>query len=157
MSAAEHTVRAMQRTDVPILHEIAKANMPFPWSRAVFEGCFRPDYHGWLACDGSAGFANQISGFLIVLAQLDECQILNVCIKSSARRQGLASAMLDEAVAFVKSRGMRKVFLEVRESNQAAIALYSRYGFDTVGRRRRYYKTETGTEDALVMRMNLAG
>ena len=153
MSLAPVSIRSMKKADVHLLHEIARANMPYAWSKRVFMSCFREDYHGWLVSQGNHGLANEVMGFAIVLAQLDECQLLNVCVKSSARRQGLASLLLDEVASFSKDNAFSKVFLEVRHSNEEAIALYRHYGFEQVGRRRRYYKKDDEREDALLFRL----
>ena len=69
------------------------------------------------------------------------------------QHQGLGKRLLVEAVSAARERGCKEMFLEVRESNAAAIALYSGEGFTAVGRRVRYYARPI--EDAVVMRAAL--
>ena len=74
-------------------------------------------------------------------------EIVVVATAPSARRRGIATALLR---AFWEDVSPTETFLEVRESNDAAIALYRRFGFEPVGRRRRFYHDPA--EDAVVMR-----
>jgi ribosomal-protein-alanine N-acetyltransferase len=87
----------------------------------------------------------------------DEAELLNIGEAQVWQRKGrgraMLSAMLDEAHA----RNMRRVFLEVRHSNLAAIALYRSAGFAEIGIRRDYYRNADGGEDALVMARELTG
>ncbi len=64
--------------------------------------------------------------------------------------------LLRALVRLALERGARRVFLEVRPSNAAAVALYHSEGFNEIGRRPRYYPAQNGREDALVMAMELA-
>ena len=73
---------------------------------------------------------------------------MNVAIDPDHRRQGIASALLDELLAEIDDPAARYT-LEVRQSNLGAIRLYERYGFRSAGRRRRYY--QDNGEDALIM------
>jgi ribosomal-protein-alanine N-acetyltransferase len=78
--------------------------------------------------------------------------VLTLAVAPSARRQGVATALIDAVKGMVSQRGCRSLFLEVATGNIAALALYRRAGFAEVGRRRRYYSDGS---DALVMRVNL--
>ena len=149
------SLRAMQSSDASLLYELAKANMPYPWSRRVFADCLRDDYYGWVVMQGDHGLANEVAGFSVVLVQVGECQLLNICVKSSVRRQGFATVLLDQAVAFAREKKCRKLILEVRESNAEAIALYQRYGFSQVGKRKQYYPAENGRENAVLFALRL--
>jgi ribosomal-protein-alanine N-acetyltransferase len=84
-----------------------------------------------------------------------EAHVLNLCIASAWRRQGIARNLLVALLVHARDRGVRDAFLEVRRSNRAAIALYRRLGFECVGTRRGYYQAEDGREDALVYRLEL--
>ncbi|MDO4242506.1 MAG: ribosomal protein S18-alanine N-acetyltransferase [Actinomyces sp.] len=83
-----------------------------------------------------------------------DADLLSIATVPAARRQGIASAMLAELVSTARAAGCRAVLLEVRESNQAARTLYARYGFESIGTRRRYYLAPV--EDAVVMRLALS-
>jgi ribosomal-protein-alanine N-acetyltransferase len=75
-------------------------------------------------------------------------------VAPSARRRGIARALLERIMAEVMEAGVRALYLEVRESNSAARALYRTLGFEQVGQRRGYYQHPS--EDALVLRRDLA-
>jgi ribosomal-protein-alanine N-acetyltransferase len=100
-----------------------------------------------LAMPGAFGFlsldlaAASPTGFLVALDLGAECEILALGVKASARRRGLARALLDRLLA---AAGRRPVLLEVAEDNVAALALYRAAGFDVVGRRPAYYRRASG-------------
>ena len=91
----------------------------------------------------------ELLSYCTVVTVLDEAQIINVATASSCLRRGLARATLDFVIDECKKRDIVSVSLEVRESNEAAIALYSGLGFTVAGKRRDFYKNPR--ENALVM------
>lgn len=82
-------------------------------------------------------------------AILEEAHITILAIEPNFHHQGLGQALLYALLASAHQRGLERATLEVRASNQAALSLYSKFGFQVAGRRRRYYQ-DTG-EDALVL------
>lgn len=78
-----------------------------------------------------------------------EMEVYNIAVHAGFRRQGLASRLLASALPLAYDAGIERVFLEVRERNTPAIALYRSFGFEECGRRKAYY-ADSG-EDALVM------
>ena len=105
-----------------------------------------------LALPGVFGFLDPRGGMLIARAAADEAEILTLAVEPRARRQGVARALVNKALAEAHGRGARMVLLEVSVSNAAARALYRRAGFVEVGRRPRYY---TDGSDALILRVDL--
>jgi ribosomal-protein-alanine N-acetyltransferase len=95
----------------------------------------------------------QAVAFLLAWSVADELHLLDMASHPEARRQGHARRLLAELVNHAQRHHQRLVLLEVRRSNQAAIALYESAGFETTGVRRGYY-SDTG-EDALEMRITL--
>jgi len=89
-------------------------------------------------------------GYVLARQAADEAEILNLGVAPAARRRGIGRALVREGLAALAARGAEQVFLEVRESNAAARALYAEFGFAEVGRRRGYYRRPT--EDAIVLR-----
>lgn len=89
---------------------------------------------------------------------IDEASLLNITVSSDHRQRGIARALVDRSVTELTLRGVRRLHLEVRESNVAAIALYRSRGFEVLGRRAAYYAAAPGEtrEDALVMRRDVA-
>ena len=72
------------------------------------------------------------------------------------QRQGLGGTLLGHAIRLAREAGSGEMFLEVRPSNPAGVGLYQRNGFEVVGRRPDYYRSDDGREDAIVMRRALA-
>ena len=79
----------------------------------------------------------------------DEAHITNVAIAPAYRGQGVGSQMMEEIIRVVKEQGITSMTLEVRPSNTAALALYAKFGFKSVGRRPHYY--QDNGEDAEIM------
>lgn len=98
-----------------------------------------------IAMDGPAP-----AGFLHLRIADDEAEVVMIATHPSAQRRGVATALLEDAVVSLDGRTL---FLEVAEHNDAARALYTRFGFEPVGRRPGYYRTASGREDALVLRL----
>jgi ribosomal-protein-alanine N-acetyltransferase len=94
-------------------------------------------------------------GYVVALVVADEGEIADLAVAPSARRRGVGGLLLDRVVAESEELGIRALYLEVRESNVAARALYQSHGFAPVGRRRGYYQSPT--EDALLLRRDMEG
>jgi ribosomal-protein-alanine N-acetyltransferase len=82
----------------------------------------------------------------------DEAEIIDFRVDARMRQQGVGRYLLSEILNVLDLSGIKAVFLEVRRSNLAAITLYERAGFATIGVRNNYYETAKGREDALLMR-----
>jgi [ribosomal protein S18]-alanine N-acetyltransferase len=91
-----------------------------------------------------------IAGYIIAFSVGEDAEVLNVAVDPQFRGKGLAGQMLDAVLIQLGSRGVRTAFLEVRESNAAALSLYKSRGFSEIGRRSKYYRRPV--EDALVLR-----
>jgi ribosomal-protein-alanine acetyltransferase len=100
-------------------------------------------------CDG------RVVGYILTRWVADTAEILNLAIAESYRRRGLATSLLHKAMAGLADRGVGEVYLEVRESNHSAQALYRAHGFQPAGMRRAYYRRPV--EDALILRRSLSG
>jgi ribosomal-protein-alanine N-acetyltransferase len=110
---------------------------------------------GWVAPSGRATPDNAIAGFIAVRCVADEMEILNLAVAPESRRQGVATQLFEEALQYARLHGVRRVYLEVRETNASALAFYAARGLEPTGRRTRYYTNPV--EDALVLRRVLAG
>ena len=100
--------------------------------------------------DGGGGGA--ILGYVVALDAADEGEILNLAVASTARRAGLGRALVEHILEVLTARGVRQVYLEVRDSNVPARALYAAEGFKEAGRRKQYYRRPV--EDAIVLRLD---
>jgi ribosomal-protein-alanine N-acetyltransferase len=92
----------------------------------------------------------RVVGFIVGRQVADEWEIENIAVTGAARRCGLGSRLVGEFLDLVRGRGGKAVFLEVRESNEAARSLYEKWAFLEVGRRKMYYQDPA--EDALVLK-----
>lgn len=98
----------------------------------------------------SGAFQGQtLKGYLIVYYVLDELEIARIAVSPSARRQGIAGALLEDLEKKSEERKITRWLLDVRKSNQAAIALYKKYGFSEDGKRKNFYTDPT--ESAILM------
>ncbi len=121
----------------------------------------------WSACEiaaiirgaGVFGFVargdGKITGFVLCRTIADEAEVLTLATAPAARRAGVARGLVLAASAHAAERGAVKLFLEVAEDNDAAIALYRGFGFRQVGARAAYYSRPGGAIAALVMRRDL--
>ena len=143
-------VRALTPADLDSIMEIEEAAYAFPWSRGIFSDCLRVGYecHG-VQMDGS------LAGYVIQTHFAGEAHLLNLCVAPKWQRQRLGSLLLEQAIRLARDAKCSSVFLEVRPSNRAGLGLYRRRGFYIVGERADYYRSQTGREAALVMRLDL--
>ncbi|MGA2990571.1 MAG: ribosomal protein S18-alanine N-acetyltransferase [Candidatus Korobacteraceae bacterium] len=81
-----------------------------------------------------------VVGFVVAQCAREEWEIENLVIDAGKRRRGLASRLLEQLLCHARDQGAKTVVLEVRESNQAARALYAKWGFREAGRRSNYYR-----------------
>ena len=118
-----------------------------PWNRRMLAEELENQCAAFLvAVDGDTGAVLGYAGLLVVA---DEGYITNVAVFPEYRRCGIAAQILEVYLNFAKANQLAFVTLEVRPTNTAAIALYQRYGFEEVGRRKNYY--DLPKEDALIL------
>ena len=96
--------------------------------------------------------AQSIQGVVWFSVVQDEAEIIDIRVVERFRRTGIGESLLTQSFEKLRLSKIRSVFLEVRSSNTAALALYEKLGFAMMGRRENYYKTAAGREDALTMR-----
>lgn len=150
--APAHQVTALLRPAVEEdLREVARietACFADPWSEESFRRLLAAQPAIFLVAVFPPDSA--VAGYAIAFSVGEEGEVLNVAVEPGFRSKGLAGQMLDALLIEMSGRGVRTAFLEVRESNRAALALYGSRGFAEIGRRRAYYRRPV--EDALVMR-----
>ena len=142
------TVAEMKESDLDEVLEIEKKSFADPWSRRLFKETLSFPHSFNFALRGATG---ALLGYVNFYLIGEEAHILNLAMHPDHRKKGLATKLLGHVIQVLKSRSATHFFLEVRESNQDAIGLYKKFGFETIGRRKRYY-TKTN-EDALVMHL----
>lgn len=143
-------LRTLLPTDVPRVWAIEAQVHAHPWSAGNFRDALDAGYSGQVLETGDG-----IVAYSILMLSVDEAEILTIGVSQMQQRRGYGRQLLGEMVALARKKQKQRVLLEVRASNEAAIALYQRCGFQTIGRRRGYYLTATGREDALLMGLEL--
>jgi len=143
-------MRSMTPADIDAVHGIELAVQAYPWTRGNFMDAFDHGYE--CRVDEDHG---KIRGYAILMPAVDEAELLNIGVAAAWQRKGLGRMILNEMLQKARAMNMKRVFLEVRPSNVAAIALYRCSGFDLIGVRRGYYQNAGGSEDALVMACDL--
>ena len=140
--------------DVEQILAIEEVSFKAPWSRTLFLE--------ELACKTAFNYVVKLSGseklepvIAYICSRIIGCEmsILRIAVSPKWRNLGIASWLLDKCFKMSRDKGVTSVFLEVRESNSAATALYDKQGFISVGKRPAYYP-ETG-EDAVVLMKKL--
>ncbi|MFT2091323.1 ribosomal protein S18-alanine N-acetyltransferase [Paraglaciecola sp. 2405UD69-4] len=117
-----------------------------PWSKRIFDDCITPPY-----------FANcllideQVMGYYIAMPVLDEVTLMDIVVDRKFQGKGYGKRLLEHFIKACSSKNAVQLWLEVRESNKAAIYLYEQQGFVLIEQRKNYYPTASGKEDALIM------
>lgn len=142
------TIEPALRIDVPLIAELERVAFSDPWSLASFESVM-DEPAAYFAVARAA--SERILGYVVAWFAADEGEIANLAVREPTRRQGIGASLLDAALSEGRRRGAQNVYLEVRESNEAARRLYASRGFEELGRRRGYYKRPV--EDAIVLRL----
>ncbi|MBR6676100.1 MAG: ribosomal protein S18-alanine N-acetyltransferase [Clostridia bacterium] len=134
--------------DVPMLAEAERACFPNdPWNEGTLtESLSTPSLRAYILYNTQT---SNLIGYGIISLCLDEGDIAKIAVIPEMRGRGLGGALLDRILDDMGREGVTNVFLEVRESNDAARGLYRSRGFEEIGIRRRYYRNPG--EDAVMM------
>jgi ribosomal-protein-alanine N-acetyltransferase len=142
---------SMRKEDLPDVLVIESLSFAEPWTEEMFvHELNTARIAESLIARADEGSGEQIVGFLCAWIVSGELHINNLAVHPGYRGRGVASQLLDAVLVRAYARDVTVGYLEVRESNEAATALYRSYGFQPIGRRRNYY--EHPREDAIVMR-----
>ena len=140
-------LRRLEMRDLDRIEEIERESYPTPWSRSMFAGeLAKPSSVRLGAFDTDRGV---LVGYLIISRYVDAWHVMNVAVEPSQRRHGIAHKLLERLFELTANDSRRGYTLEVRVSNENAIRLYERLGFQARGLRRGYYTDNR--EDALIM------
>ena len=125
------------------------------WSGKEFAALFQhPGTKAMILSEGSE--AAETAGFLMWRQVADEAEILTIAVLPTHRGRGFGQRLLKAFYEQARVAGVRDVFLEVRADNKAAERLYTKAGFDRVGRRKNYYGGRGAEkQDALIMKYSL--
>jgi len=142
-------IRPASLADVPALAELEQACFSDPWTAAGIRETIQYETARTFVAQES----DRIVGYLIARISGVEGEILDLAVLPERRRRGIGAALLNTTWNALQREGVKELYLEVRETNSAAIALYRQRGFRPVGVRPRYYRNPP--EDALVLRAPL--
>lgn len=144
-------IAPLRESDVPAVAALEQACFSVPWSENSIRGELKnPSARIWVL-----RVCNEIVGYIGVHIVLDEAEVMNLAVSPAFRRRGFGRLLLETACACCRDSGCAFLSLEVRESNEAAVALYEAMGFTVYGRRKQYYQQPP--EDALLLRRLLSG
>jgi [ribosomal protein S18]-alanine N-acetyltransferase len=156
----------MTAAHVPVIAELEKAAYTHPWTRTNLQDAVLHHNHaqllvseplpGELATWHTAA-GEVVVGYFVAMMGVDEAHLLNITVAPQYRRQGWATVMLQALAVWAQSHNAQTLWLEVRQSNEGAKALYRALQFEDIGVRKRYYPLNNqAREDAQVMRLPLA-
>lgn len=153
-SAKERTpslrIEPYAQADLDGLMEIENLSFTAPWSRQSYEELWPLESVDiWVARHGT-----ELVGYMLFQHIGEEMELHTLGVRPERRRQGIARRLIEHMIAEARRLGVRRIFLQVRPSNEAARALYGVFGFKVIGLRHGYYRDNN--EDALVLRLELA-
>ena len=142
-------IRRMTMEDCVQVAAIEAVSFSMPWSLAAFTDTVEKDNYRYIVAEEEG----EILGYCGFIYVLDEAEIPNVCVKETARQQGVGTKIMQRLLEEAKQLGITVLYLEVRKSNTAARRLYESLGFTMNGIRKNFY--ERPTEDAVLMSKTL--
>lgn len=144
------TIRPMLHGDVQAVHAIERRIFPNPWPlNSYYIEVQSPSTYKWVAEIQDERGESTIIGMVIVWLLVDEAHVGNIGVDRPFQQRGVGCRLLKTALQSLARLGAVTATLEVRENNQAALALYHRFGFIQTGRRKEYYIDNR--EDALIL------
>lgn len=150
-AALDPAIEPMREDDLAAVSAVEAALQAFPWTQGNFADSLNSGYSAWVLRLNA-----QVRGFSVVMQVLDEAHLLNIGLDASLHGQGLGGRLLRQALDCARLNGATKMFLEVRPSNERAVALYRHFGFAQIGLRKGYYPAVNGREDALIFARDIA-
>lgn len=139
------TIESMTVDDISQVAEIERQIFSIPWSEKAFKDSMESDNTIYIVAKED----NNVAGYAGMYLSFEEGNITNVAVNPSSRRKGIGEKIVRDILNRAYEKGVRDVFLEVRETNSAAIALYEKIGFKEEGIRKNFY--EKPKENALIM------
>ena len=138
-------LRPMRPEDLSEVLRVELDAYEHPWTEGIFRDCLRVGYCCWV-CERN----EELVGHAVMSVAAGEAHILNLCVHPAWQGKGLGRRQLNRLMRIARTHGADTAFLEVRISNETAIALYESIGFVEVGLRPGYYPAFRGREDAMV-------
>ena len=133
-------IRTMTLDDIEQVYGIEESIFSIPWSKTSFENSINSKDTLFVVAEKE----NKIIGYLGIYFFFEDADISNVAVEKEYRRQHIGRALLEYILVEAKSRGVKNITLEVRESNEEAIKFYLKNNFKEITKRKNYYKDEDG-------------
>ena len=150
MTGKDIRIREMTMADLDAVTAIEAACFSMPWSRQGFADALRQDAIFLVAeADVPGASDRRIAGYIGMYCAFDEGEITNVAVAEECRGLGIATELVRALITRAGACGVKRIVLEVRRSNRAAIHVYECCGFGKLGVRRDFY--ERPREDADIM------
>lgn len=151
--AAELFLELAALSDLAAVVQIERASFSSPWTEKMLRAEIEGNPFARFVLARRKG-DREILGYLCYWVVFEELRIMNVAVAPPWRRRGIARMLVDHALSEGRSQGVRRVLLEVRASNEPALSLYRRFGFERTALRRNYYSDPK--EDAILMELSSA-
>ncbi|MDD4561683.1 MAG: ribosomal protein S18-alanine N-acetyltransferase [Syntrophomonadaceae bacterium] len=138
-------LRKMTSQDIDEIMQIEQKCFTLPWSRESYRGELKNNFATYLVCD----FEGKIAGYGGIWVVFEDAHITNVAVDPDFRQSGMGTALMQELEQKARDKKAQRILLEVRPSNEAALAMYRNLGYSPTGLRQNYY-SDNG-EDAIIM------
>lgn len=142
-------IRRMSEKDIDAVAELEKKIFSSPWSKESIQKAFSLNENIYLVAEEK----NEIVGYCGIWTSFETADLCNIAVHPEWRRRGIADEVLAEAFRLCRKSQVEQLLLEVRESNNGAIALYKKNGFVSIDVRKAYYKSPI--ENAIIMQLKL--
>lgn len=139
------TIESMTVDDISQVAEIERQIFSIPWSEKAFRNSMESDNTIYIVAKEN----NNVAGYAGMYLSFEEGNITNVAVNPLSRRKGIGEKIVRDILNRAYEKGVRDVFLEVRETNSVAITLYEKIGFKEEGIRKNFY--DKPRENALIM------
>ena len=136
--------------DIDEVARLDASAFEFPWSRNDFEGSLKAGHSFLLLRDDET-----LLGMAVYMQIFEQSELLTIAVDPNHQGKGYGKLLLNEVIARLAANRAEILFLEVRVSNHRALSLYKGLGFKEISRRKGYYPTHDGREDAIVMQKDL--
>lgn len=145
-------IRPMCPADIPAVAELDRQIFSEPWSEQGFEEALLGQQNLFLVAEPED---DVIAGYIGLYGSYDEGDITNVAVAEAFRGNGIGTLLVKSMKEMAVRRGIRRIYLEVRDSNETAQRVYEKAGFSVCGRRKKFYRQPE--EDAVLMCLHLDG
>ena len=140
-------IKECSLADASIIAKLDYCYIECPWNEEMIIDAMQNGLYLFLKAEEN----EQVLGYGSVQIILDEAEVCNIAVFEEHRNKGVGKSILNSIITYCKSRCVKKIFLEVSETNVVALRLYEKLGFSRVGVRENYYKSG----NAIVMSLNL--